>query len=116
MIRPLRRKLLSTPSSMKLFDCSRLPFENSSVPGRMSSGLVPLPIVPDAEYPTPVTPGPRIASWAKFRPFSGRSLTAFVSITCPTDDVFDSSSGAEACTSTVSVTSPAVSVKSICAI
>ena len=53
LIRPLRRKLLSAPSRKKLLDCLRLPFENNSVPGRMSSGLVRLPMVPDAEYPTP---------------------------------------------------------------
>jgi len=45
----VRRSLSSMPSYRKLFEPSRFPFEKISVPGRRSSGRVPLMMVPVAE-------------------------------------------------------------------
>jgi hypothetical protein len=61
---------------------------------------------------TVLTPGVRLSSWVKFRPFNGRSLTCCFTTATPSSEVEVSSDTAFACTLTTSVTAPVLSVKS----
>ena len=61
-------------------------------------------IVPLVLKPVPLTPGVEIASDTKLRPLSGSSFTKSPGMTRPIEEDWLSSSGADATTSTVSVT------------
>ncbi len=71
--------------------------------------------MPEAEKPTPFTPGLSVASWMKLRPLSGSWFTSFSFTTVPIEEDSDSSSGAWAVTSTASDTCPNCRVKFISA-
>src|ERR1700752_3160431 len=61
---------------------------------------------------TVLTPGVRLSSWVKFRPFKGKSLTCSFTTATPSSAVVVSNATGLACTSTISLTVPALSTKS----
>src|SRR4051794_24630012 len=70
-----------------LFLC---PFTEGKV--KAPSALPPQPLPPPEFWATlmGLIPGTSVRSCVKFRPFKGRSLTGFVSITVPSSDVVES--------------------------
>jgi hypothetical protein len=74
-------------------------------PPATNGKFVPIPLIGT------VLPASRPSANA-FRPFNGSSTIFLFSITCPIEDVVESTSAAAAVTSTVSVNSPTFSVTS----
>ena len=96
--------MFAVPSIMKLFDVGRAP---------MMLIALPTPCrIPPCSPVVSTAPAPRNSSCRKFRPLSGRSVTCFSVMVCPTEALPVSSTCALACTSTVSVTLPASSAMS----
>src|SRR6266853_2442478 len=61
---------------------------------------------------TLLTPGVRLSSWVKFRPFKGKSLTCDLTMASPSSEVDVSRAADVAWTSTVSWVEPVVSTRS----
>jgi len=59
---------------------------------------------------TGVAPGVSVSNWVKFRPLSGKSLTALSGITVPNSDDENCRSGDVAVTSMVSVVAPTLNI------
>src|ERR1700758_3014756 len=103
---------LFTPSSKKRLLRLVWPFTDGyeNVP----TGLDQIPplVAEFCETLIVLTPGVKFSNWVKLRPLSGRSLTSSRTTATPSSEVDVSRVTWLPCTSTISVTDPALSVKS----
>src|SRR5580704_1469681 len=100
-IAPEVSSLLSTPSSSQSVLLAREPPTESEKDPRADASLDGPPLKKLLGLVSVVTPGVRVASWTKSRPFNGKSATCSDVITCPRDGLVVSTATSVALTSTV---------------